>query len=168
MSDTPLASDRLGSLYRDHHGWLLGWLRRRLHGPEHAADLAHDTFLRVLRARRAEGIEEPRRYLSTIAGGLVVDFFRRRAVEQAYLDVLAGLPEPQQPSLETQAIVIESLLRIETMLAGLKPRVRQAFLMSQIEGLTYAEIALQLDVSLRTVKAYMALALDHCYDLAPW
>ncbi len=35
-------------LYLDHHGWLHGWLRRRLGDREHAADIAHDTFLRLL------------------------------------------------------------------------------------------------------------------------
>ena len=31
-------------LYLEHHGWLLGWLRRRLECSETAADLAHDTL----------------------------------------------------------------------------------------------------------------------------
>lgn len=37
-------------LYLDHHGWLHGWLRRRLDCTDTAADLAHDTFLRLLGA----------------------------------------------------------------------------------------------------------------------
>lgn len=32
------------ALYRDHHGWLHGWLRNRLGCTEQAADLAHDTY----------------------------------------------------------------------------------------------------------------------------
>lgn len=39
------------ALYSDHHGWLVGWLHRRVGCIHNANDLAHDTFLRVLAAR---------------------------------------------------------------------------------------------------------------------
>lgn len=40
--------------------------------------------------------------------------------------------------------------------------MRQAFLLSQLEGLTYAQIAGQLNVSVSSVKKYMARATEHC------
>ena len=43
-------------LYNDHHHWLTGWLRRKLGCPESAADLAQDTFIRVLSAREAQAL----------------------------------------------------------------------------------------------------------------
>ncbi len=167
MSTDAAPAQAIQTLYSDHHSWLHGWLRRRLGCAEQAADLSHDTFVRILRSGVATQIDEPRGYLSKIASGLLIDFFRRRAIEQAYLSLLARLPEPELPSLETQAIVVESLLRIEKMLAGLKPKVREAFLLSQLEGLTYPQIAERLDISLRTVSNYMTTALDHCFELAP-
>jgi RNA polymerase sigma factor (sigma-70 family) len=158
------------SLYQEHHGWLVSRLRGKLGNVFDAADLAQDTFVRVLAKRDAPAIDElraPRAYLSTIAKGLVADFFRRKDLEQAYLAVLATLPEPQQPSLETRAIVLEALTAIDAMLDGLKPVVRETFLLSQLEGLTYAEIATRLNISIRTVNNHMGKAITHCYLLAP-
>ncbi|WP_416390945.1 sigma factor [Alloalcanivorax xenomutans] len=43
-----LKRDLVAVLYSDHHGWLLGWLRKKLGCSQHAADMAHDTFVRVL------------------------------------------------------------------------------------------------------------------------
>ena len=43
------------------------------------------------------------------------------------------------------------------------PAVRQAFILSQLEGLTYAQIAARLQVTVRTVNNYMLKALEHCY-----
>lgn len=151
------------ALYRDHHGWLRDWLRRKLGCSHHAADLAHDTFVRLLSKREPAVPAEPRPYLATIAQGLVVDFHRRKALERAYLASLAALPEPQTPSPETRAIVLEALVAIDAMLDGMKPAVRQAFILSQLEGLTYAQIAAQLGVTVRTVNNYMLKALEHCY-----
>lgn len=154
------------SLYSNHHGWLQGWLRRKLGCPHNAADLAQDTFVRVLGKKEPVAAAEPRAYLATIAHGLVVDFHRRRALERAYLETLAALPEPQSPSLEERAIVLEALSAIDAMLDGMKPAIRQAFILSQLEGLTYAQIAQRLQVTVRTVNNYMLKALEHCYLLA--
>ena len=66
--------DPVQALYREHHGWLLALLRRRLRCPDGAADLAHDTFVRVLlRPEVLPGLREPRAYLTTIARGLLHD-----------------------------------------------------------------------------------------------
>lgn len=151
------------ALYRDHHGWLRDWLRGKLGCAHNAADLAHDTFVRLLSKAEPASPANPRAYLATIAHGLVVDFHRRRALERAYLQTLAALPEPQMPSPEARAIVLEALTAIDAMLDGMKPAVRQAFILSQLEGLTYAQIAARLGVTVRTVNNYMVKALEHCY-----
>ena len=168
MSSAPhLSALDVSALYSDHHGWLQGWLRRKMGNACDAADIAHDTFLRVLARRDTPRLLAPRAYLGTIARGLVADFFRPKDIERAYLDTLATLPEAHAPSPETRAIVLEALLAIDTMLDGLKPAVRHAFLLSQLDGLTYEQIAQQLGVTRRTVSNYMCTAIEHCYLLAP-
>lgn len=149
-------------LYSDHHGWLQGWLGKRLGNTFDAADLAQDTFVRVIKARTALDIREPRPYLSMIAKGLLIDLFRRRSLEQSYLEVLAAMPQEQHPSLEEQAIMLQALMEIDRLLLGLGPRVRQAFILSQFDGLTYPQIAERLGVSVRTVNNHMAKAMEHC------
>lgn len=159
-------SDSLSTLYRDHHGWLAGWLRRKLGNGHDAADLAHDTFLRIIAARNAAAIEEPRKYLATIAKGLVVDRFRRQSIEAAWLETLAARPEPLAISPKTRALILETLLAIDRMLDELGPRAREIFLLAQFEGLTYAAIGERLGVSVTTVKKHLARALAHCLILA--
>lgn len=150
------------ALYSDHHGWLQGWLRKKVGCGFDAADLAHDTFLRVLTAPRLDEIREPRAFLITVAHGLMVNFLRRRDLERAYLDALAAQPEILGSSPEERAIIVEALVEIDTMLKGLAPKVRQAFLLSQLQGLRYAEIAARLDVSVSMIKKYMLQAITHC------
>ncbi|MBM3117329.1 sigma-70 family RNA polymerase sigma factor [Jeongeupia naejangsanensis] len=157
-------SPHLGPLYRDHHRFLHGWLRRKLGCSFEAADLTHDTFLRLLMAppERCADIAKPRSFLTTIARRVMVDHFRRQALERAYLDVLAQQPEALAPSPEERALLLETLIEIDAMLDRLNPKARQAFLLSQLEGLSYADIALRLDVSVSSVKKYMAKAIEHC------
>jgi len=51
------------------------------------------------------------------------------------------------------------------MLSLLKPRVRQAFLLARLDGLTCAQIAEKLGVSRATIERDLATALQHCYRL---
>jgi len=150
-------------LYVDHHGWLHGWLRRRIGCTETAADLAQDTFLRLVRrAGEDAGVHEPRAYLSTIARGLLANHWRREALEQAYLEALAALPAPTAPSPEDRELALEALHRIDAMLSRLPERPRSAFLMAQLDGLTYRAISAELGVSERMIKKYMARAMYEC------
>ncbi|WP_159911622.1 sigma-70 family RNA polymerase sigma factor [Pantoea sp. 18069] len=151
------------SLYQDHHPWLQSLLRKRLSNREDAADLAQDTFVRLLRAPMPqEEIRDPRRYLATIAKGLTADLFRRRSLERAYLEYLATLPQALAPSAEEQLIVQQTLLEVDRMLQGLPPKVREAFVLAQFEELSYPEIAQRLGISLRTVSNYLTRAMEHC------
>lgn len=76
--------------------------------------------------------------------------------------MLEQLPEEQMPSPDLQHELLETLRQIDAMLDGLGAKVRQAFMLSQLEGLTYAQIAEQLNVSVSSVKKYMAKATEHC------
>lgn len=170
MHDIPATLDgsvrqqTLAAIYSEHHGWLHGWLRKKLGCSQHAADLAHDAFIRVLMLAEPQHIKEPRAFLATTAGRLLIDSARRRRIEKAYMEALAvqcedaGMPDPAAIHVALQA-----LERIAEMLAGLPAKAREAFLLSRLDGLTYSEIATRLDVSSSTVKNYISSALVHCY-----
>lgn len=155
------------NLYCEHHGWLHRWLDRKLGNTSDAADLAHDTFVRLLTRQSATSFgAEPRALLTHIAKGLVIDRWRRQDVERAYLDTIAHLPEPEVPSPEIRWLILEALYRIDAMLSAMPDKARRAFLMSQLDGMTYSQIAEALDVSLITVKRYMRDAFLACLSVA--
>lgn len=154
----------VGRLYQDHHRWLVDLLRRRLGGDtEHAADLAQDTFERLMRAGTSGVLREPRAYLATVATRLMANFYRRVALERAYLEALAGVPQAYQPSEEDRALVAEALARISRVLDGLPVRVRNVFLYAQLDGMAYRDIAEMLGITLNMVQKDMVKAIAHCH-----
>jgi len=158
------------TLYADHHGWLQGWLRRKLGCAHHAADVAHDTFLRVIASRDALlGIQEPRAYLTATAKRLVVDRSRRQSIEQAYLQelALAAQNQPGYPAPDEIMIAVQALAQIDAALRGLAPRPREAFLRHYLDEQTHATITTELGVSERMVRKYLVQALLHCRASCP-
>jgi len=142
MASPGYLASPIEALYKNHHAWLQSWLRRRLGHAGDAADLAH------------------------VAKGLVVDLWRRREIERAYLETLQALPEPHAPSPETQLQVIEALVQIDRLLAGLAPRTRQVFLLAQLDGLSLQQISDQVAMPVITVRRHIHKALLRCLEAA--
>jgi len=163
MSAVEIPNQTVEVLYSNHHGWLRGWLRKRLGNAFDAADLAHDTYVRVMVSGKIPGPEQSRSHLTQIANGLVIDLYRRRQLEAAYLEAIGLLPQGQVPSEESRALVIEALVEVDTILHGLAPRARAALLLCRLDGLSYREIAAELGVSVSSVEKYIAAGLAACY-----
>jgi len=162
MSESMSKTFTLESLYGEHHSWLTSWLSRRLQSAFDADDVAQDTFMRILSSDNLATIRDPRAFLRTLAKRVMVDLFRRNALEKAYLEMLATLPAALFPSAEEKESQLEILQLLDRMLDSLSNKIREAFLLSQLEGLTYPQIAQRLNVSVSSVKNYVARAVEHC------
>ncbi|ADJ65980.1 RNA polymerase sigma factor [Herbaspirillum seropedicae] len=161
--------DPLETLYRDHHGWLRAWLRRKLGCTEQAADLAHDTFLRLLATRDVlSALKEPRAYLVTAARHLLIDRSRRQQIRQAYLDQLerqfGACPELMHaPSAETILQAVQAIEALGRALQAARAEAAEAFILHYVQGRRQEELASHFNVSLRTVQGWLAQALIQCH-----
>lgn len=170
MTDpSPVRSDRnefLSVVFRSDYRWLAERLRFRLGCGFHAEDVASEAFTQFAALPNLDTVREPRAMLTTIAQRVMYENWRRRDLERNYLDALAQMPESFHASPEERAMVIESLVAIDKALDGLSAKARAAFLYSQLDGLTYAEIGERLGISASMVRQHMAKALTNCYAAA--
>jgi RNA polymerase sigma factor (sigma-70 family) len=154
------------TLYADHHSWLQGWLRRRLGNAADAADLAQDVFVGLLvKPQVFDSVSNVRAYLSTVGNGMCVSLWRRRQIEQAWIDELAARPESVAPSEESRAIIIDALCEIDAMLGKLSQKAASAFVMAMVYEMPDKQIAEKLGVSDRMVRKYVAQAMFQCMKL---
>lgn len=132
-----------------------------------ADDLFQETFLRVHgAARQYDGARPFRGWLFAIAGNLVRSQLRRQRVRRVLTgwwrrgDDAGAEPEPPDPpdgapDAERLVGARERLVWLEGALAGLKDDVRQALLLTQVEGLAYEDAALALGAPVATVKTWV-------------
>ena len=164
MSTAPsVLREQMRTLYNGHHGWLYAWIRleaRLL--PERRRSGARHILARLLASRGVPAdLREPRAFLTSVAKGLMSNSRKRRALEEAYLAGLAGMPVATVPPPEQRVLVLEALHEIDMMLDELAPK-SGARSCSRRYGLKYCEIAREMHVSEITVKRYMRQAFLHC------
>ena len=157
---------RQESAIMSNRGRIERFLASRIANPADAQDLAQETFMRLLRVKDANLIEQPDSYLFRIAINLTYEFAlkegKRRARDEMYgPDALsASMRDPV--GVEEQAYQQERVKRIECWLAELPDKARAAVLLQRRDGMTYAEIAEVLGVSTNMVKKYLKRAISHC------
>ncbi|MEM7151983.1 MAG: sigma-70 family RNA polymerase sigma factor [Myxococcota bacterium] len=149
------------ALVSRHQRRVLGQLRTML-APvgraQLAEDLAQETFLRAFRALprfRGDGRASLATWLVTIATRVALNELRRRPPRLECLDTVSE-------SMRTaEAAVAErhaSAQAIERAVADLSPAYRGAFLLRELHGLDYAEIADVLEIDVGTVKSRLSRA----------
>lgn len=148
---------------------LLHFLTRRIKCPEAAADLTHETFLRFHDYIQETPPNNARALAYRIAANLAVDYQRKVKVrgkltvslDPELLDDTAAsaAPEPEQIAMDRQR-----LSRFEAVLDELPQDCRTAFRLHGIDGLTYAQIAAQLGISVSMVYKHLSRAIEHCIN----
>lgn len=147
------------ALVRRHQRRVLGTIRAIV-GPAGrggmAEDLAQETFLRAFRALprfEGDGPAKLSTWLGTIATRVALNELRRRRPPTTELDtVVDALPSV---TVSGQTPIASA---IERAIVGLSPTYRGAFVLRELYGLDYAEIAEVLEVDLGTVKSRLARA----------
>ena len=121
-----------------------------------AEDVAQETFVKAWLAlpKYQKSAGTWRAWLCRIAINLAIDTLRRYRPQ---LDLDEALPDHHRgPAEEAEAAINAKLVR--QALAQLPPASRAALVLSEYEGLTYAEIAAALDIPLGTVMSRLYYA----------
>jgi RNA polymerase sigma-70 factor, ECF subfamily len=129
-----------------------------LAGPSSADDLTQETFLRAIKSLpRFSGRSTAKTWLMSIARRVVVDQIRyetsrpRPAHVVDLDDVIGGLGDGGR---------IENLVEIRVLLAGLDADRREALVLTQVLGLSYAEAAEVCGCPVGTIRSRVARARD--------
>jgi len=121
-------------------------------------DLAQETFLRAFRALprfQGDGRARLGTWLATIATRVALNELRRRPPRIECLDtVTESVHGHDEAVADRQA----SAQAIERAVAELSPTYRGAFLLRELHGLDYAEIADTLSIDIGTVKSRLSRA----------
>ncbi|QEI09131.1 sigma-70 family RNA polymerase sigma factor [Pigmentiphaga aceris] len=152
--------------YRELLRFLQGMVKDR----DTAADLAQESYARVLAVERSgEKITEPRALLYRTARNLVIDGHRRTEVRGQNLAdadaldaVLDGLQAPVASEPDAAAMSSQAVNALLAAIGELPLRCREAFILHKFDGLSQAEVARQMGISVTMVERHIKLGMQAC------
>jgi len=131
-------------------------LAAHLVDPASADDVTQEVYLRAVPALSRYRADAPARaWLLSIARRTCADVIRRRGRQRRLWDRLTSQPDPADRAGETDPTGASDL---DALLAGLDPDRRDAFVLTQVIGMAYAEAAETLGVPIGTVRSRVARA----------
>lgn len=136
------------SIWRDFHAQLFTFIRRRVRDDALADDLLQQVFLRI--HTRIETLRDETKlnaWIYQIARNVIADHYRAKS-EAAPLD--QEIPEPEQARDNLADQLAPS---IRNFVAALPPAYRDAFLLTEVEGMSQVELAQQLGLSVSGAKS---------------
>lgn len=156
-SDASAATELFDTFYPD----LFRYARTIAGSDEAAKDAIQEAFLRLWEMRHRL---DPDRSLV----GLILITVRNEArdtTRRSFNRVNYERVELHQSPTAAETVDGDQLAaKIRVWIDGMPPRRREAFHLSRVTGLTYAEIALVMEVSIRTVENHIRLALLEITD----
>lgn len=148
-------------LVKTHQRRVMGQLRAMLAPVGRGGlveDLAQETFLRAFRALprfRGDGRASFATWLVTIATRVALNELRRRPPPVEYLDTVTESVRTGGAAVAERHASAEA---IDRAVADLPPAFRGAFLLRELHGLDYGEIAEVMEVDVGTVKSRLSRA----------
>lgn len=161
LKPDPLSADS----FRRFYGDILHYLRKRTDNPSDAADMTQDVFTQWLDYGDRAKVEQPRAFLFQMARNLLRDHWRRQKVRHIVQPNQEADLEPVTDDQHDPMAGAQRLQRLEQLkgvLAELSPRRREALMLHRFEGLSQAQIAERMGISLSMVEKHIAFALLHC------
>lgn len=153
------------SLFTKYRSSLESYLTGLMRNDEDAQELLQETYVRLLQQENLDHLEtNARAYLFKVATNLVRDRFRREKARQREWHEPFEESEHSDDSAAPAARLEWStaLDQLKTSIAELNPRCRRVFILHRFRHKSYAEIALLLGVTTRTVERDMSAAMAHC------
>jgi len=147
------------TVFRTHYAHLVRMAESVVREHALAEEVAQEVMLELWRRRETLQVEQTfRAYLLRSTRNRALNHVRHQRIV-AREAAIAAIDAPSAPSAEDEVLGTELEQAVRAAIDGLPKKCREVFLLSRDHGLKYAEIAVALEISVKTVEKRMGQAL---------
>lgn len=152
----------ISRLFQENNRALHNFLLTQLRNEHEAREVAQEAYVKLLQLDKPEAISFLRTYLFRIAANLAIDRLRR-STRKIRVERSAALEEwTTGPAVEREVLAAQEVTLLRQAVSELEPRYRRAFILHKYNDQPIADIALELKVTPRMVRTYVARAVLYC------
>lgn len=155
-------TDLISKLFRDNNRALVNFLLTHLSNEQEAREVAQEAYVKLLQLDRPEAISFLRTYLFRIAANLAIDRVRR-SVRKERIDRLDVFDEwSGSPLVEREVLAAQEVALVRQAISELKPKYQRAFILHKFRDWSIADIAVDMGMTPRMVRSYIARSVCYC------
>ena len=147
--------------YRQYFVRLYRFCFSIVHQKQPAEDIVHDVFMQLWKKRaQTPSIRNLEVYLYVSVKNLSLNYLRNNASLRT-VDIAERSHEYIQFNADPETLLIhaEAVKKLTAAIQDLPPRCKLIFKLIKEDGLKYKDVALLLDLSVKTVEAQLAIAM---------
>ena len=155
--NTPFAD----AVFLEHYVGLRQMFLLKTQDPALTDDLLQDLYIKVRQITHFDEINDVKSYIFRMGRNLLTDFYRSQIRAEQWVSSQSILTEQSHnmgDTLEKQ----QKLEVFQQALSELPETCQQVFRLNRVEGLTHAEIAEKLNISVSWVEKNIMKAMKHC------
>ena len=147
------------TLFSQYARGLVVYAREFALGEEEAEDIVHDVFVSLWERMETLSVDTAKAYLFRAARNRCLDHLAHLRVRSKYQEKILKEQKPSDALDMDYYVETELRAYIDTAIAALPPQRRRIFTMNRLDGRPVAEIAVELNLSQRTVEKHIELAV---------
>lgn len=149
------------SLYKATSPKLMGICLCILKNRGDAEEALQEVYIKVWQRAKtfAAGMSAPSAWLAAIARNHAIDVIRARKPDAEDIDAAYDLSDDTVPNPEQRMTIVDEGRRIDRCMKELDPSHASAVRRAYVEGLSYLELADELQVPLNTVRTWLRRSL---------
>lgn len=152
----------IDALYRKYSRALWKFLARQRLSRDDVADIVQETYCRIQQAGNVDAIRNPKAFLFRVANNVRLNKQKlRRNVGQEPLDIDSIDIASDEPGPYRSCKGEQELAVVRAAFEELAPKCREAFVMNRFENMTFAQIAVELDLSVSMIEKHVSHAISH-------
>ena len=147
-----------------HEAQIRHWLRSRYGSQCDVDDVVQEALLKIFKAREKAELKSPKAFFFAVARNAAVDSMRKAkiAVTDSLIDEEMLEIVDDGESVDEVAARNHELEILTQAIQALPERCRRVFTLSKVYGMTYNDIARDMDISFNTVSAQIAIGVSKC------
>lgn len=148
-------------LYKKYYQWLCNYVFKLCENKKLAEDIVQDMLMKFYVKRKKINIKTSlKNYLFASCHNQFLQHLRKKKIKYDDLDeikwdVITSSMNPHENVKE------DKLKQLHQLIDELPPRCKEIFIKSKLEETKYKDIAVEMDISVKTVENQMSKALKH-------
>jgi len=164
---TPRPRPSLLDTYFEKRDVLLRYIAASCRDPGLAEDIIQDLYVKLTALQTEPVVDNPSGYLFRMANNIYLNRLRAlksertrdHAWQAASFENVAGDAVTDEPTPEARITSQQQIARLKTAIDALPERTRAIFRLHKLDGLTQAQVAARLGISISSVEKHLASAL---------